>query len=197
MVWACFGSSMFAYCSRRLSIFQTLTEPEILRRRLFLTMKTRIAFGPDASLFGKSQRPTICRPRVGLPDICPPTLNLVWTSCESPSYGCGPSWMPCRRTSYSTAGPVWRCNSGIGFLKTLTSFHRLVLNRSDCGRGYPDLDPANPDTWVHHKRDNLEAFVNRDGPVKVAFFGGLDTLQRIQDPLRRLDLACAWRRWWI
>jgi hypothetical protein len=49
---------------------------------------------------------------------------------------------------------------------------------------FRDLDPANQDTWVHHKRDNLEAFVNRDGPVKVAFFGGLDTLQRIQDPLR-------------
>ena len=49
---------------------------------------------------------------------------------------------------------------------------------------FRDLDPADPDTWVHHKRDNLEAFVNRGGPVKVAFFGGLDTLQRIQDPQR-------------
>ena len=35
---------------------------------------------------------------------------------------------------------------------------------------------------MHHKRDNLEAFVNRGGLVKVAFFGGLDNLQRIQDP---------------
>jgi hypothetical protein len=35
---------------------------------------------------------------------------------------------------------------------------------------FRDLDPANQDTWVHHKRDNLEAFVNRDGPVKVAFW---------------------------
>jgi hypothetical protein len=49
---------------------------------------------------------------------------------------------------------------------------------------FRDLDPADPDTWVHHKRDNLEAFVDRGGPVKVAFFGGLDTLQRIQDPQR-------------
>jgi Nucleotidyl transferase AbiEii toxin, Type IV TA system len=49
---------------------------------------------------------------------------------------------------------------------------------------FRDLDPADPDTWVHHKRDNLEAFVNRGEPVKVAFFGGLDTLQRIQDPQR-------------
>jgi hypothetical protein len=37
---------------------------------------------------------------------------------------------------------------------------------------------------VHYKRDNLEAFVDREGPVKVAFFGGLDTLERIPDPLR-------------
>src|SRR5580704_14570018 len=47
---------------------------------------------------------------------------------------------------------------------------------------FRDLDPKDPETWVHHKRDNLEAFVNRGGLVKVAFFGGLDTLQRIEDP---------------
>jgi hypothetical protein len=49
---------------------------------------------------------------------------------------------------------------------------------------FKDLDPADRDAWVHYKRDNLEAFVNRDGVVKVAFFGGLDALQRIEDPLR-------------
>lgn len=49
---------------------------------------------------------------------------------------------------------------------------------------FRDLDPADPDTWVHRKRDNLEAFVNRGGVVKIAFFGGLDTLQRIEDPRR-------------
>jgi hypothetical protein len=49
---------------------------------------------------------------------------------------------------------------------------------------FRDLDPTDPDTWVHRKRDNLEAFVDRGGLVKVAFFGGLDPLQRIQDPLR-------------
>ena len=49
---------------------------------------------------------------------------------------------------------------------------------------FRDLDPADPDAWVHHKRDNLEAFVNRDGVVKVGFFGGLDTLQRVEDPRR-------------
>jgi hypothetical protein len=47
---------------------------------------------------------------------------------------------------------------------------------------FRDLDPKDPETWVHQKRDNLEAFVNRGGLVKVAFSGGLDTLQRIEDP---------------
>lgn len=46
------------------------------------------------------------------------------------------------------------------------------------------LDPSNADVWVHHKRDNLEAFVNRSGVVKLAFFGGLDTLKRVEDPRR-------------
>ncbi len=50
---------------------------------------------------------------------------------------------------------------------------------------FRDLNPADHDVWVHRKRDNLEAFVNRGGGVvKVAFFGGLDTLQRIEDPRR-------------
>jgi hypothetical protein len=31
---------------------------------------------------------------------------------------------------------------------------------------------ANPDIWLHRKRDNLEQYVNRGGLVKVAFFGG-------------------------
>ena len=49
---------------------------------------------------------------------------------------------------------------------------------------FRDLDPSSSDAWVHYKRDNLEAFVNRGGLVKVAFFGGLDTLNRVQDPRR-------------
>ena len=47
---------------------------------------------------------------------------------------------------------------------------------------FRDLGAADDDVWVHRKRDNLEAFVERRGPVKVAFFGGLDTLHRVQDP---------------
>ena len=49
---------------------------------------------------------------------------------------------------------------------------------------FRDLDPADPDVWAHFKRDNLEAFVDRGGVVKVAFFGGLDTLNRVEDPRR-------------
>jgi len=49
---------------------------------------------------------------------------------------------------------------------------------------FRDLDGDDADAWVHFKTDNLEAFIDRDGPVKVAFFGGLDRLQRVQNPLR-------------
>jgi hypothetical protein len=49
---------------------------------------------------------------------------------------------------------------------------------------FRDLDRDDPDTWIHFKTDNLEAFIDRDGPVKVSFFGGLDRLQRVQNPLR-------------
>jgi hypothetical protein len=49
---------------------------------------------------------------------------------------------------------------------------------------FRDLDPSDPDVWVHHQPDNLEAFVDRGGLVKVAFFGGLDTLQRVENPRR-------------
>lgn len=49
---------------------------------------------------------------------------------------------------------------------------------------FRDLDPGDPDVWIHRERDNLEAFVNREGVVKVAFFGGLDTLRRVEDPRR-------------
>jgi hypothetical protein len=49
---------------------------------------------------------------------------------------------------------------------------------------FRDLDPANLDIWVQRKRDNLEAYVNRGGLVRVAFFGGLDTLRRIEYPRR-------------
>lgn len=50
---------------------------------------------------------------------------------------------------------------------------------------FHDLNAADPDAWVQRKRDNLEAFVDRGGGlVKIAFFGGLDTLGRIEDPRR-------------
>jgi hypothetical protein len=49
---------------------------------------------------------------------------------------------------------------------------------------FHDIDAADPGAWVHRKPDNLEAFVDRGGPVKVAFFGGLNTLGRVEDPAR-------------
>src|ERR1700686_4361320 len=49
---------------------------------------------------------------------------------------------------------------------------------------FRDLDPTNPGFRGQSKRDNLEAYVDRGGLVKLAFFGGLDNLQRIGDPLR-------------
>lgn len=49
---------------------------------------------------------------------------------------------------------------------------------------FRDLDPSNSDIWAHCKRDNLEAFVDRGGLVKVAFFGGLDTLNHVEEPRR-------------
>jgi hypothetical protein len=49
---------------------------------------------------------------------------------------------------------------------------------------FRDLDRDDADAWVHFKTDNLEAFVDRGGLVKVAFFGGIDTLNRVHDPLR-------------
>jgi hypothetical protein len=47
-----------------------------------------------------------------------------------------------------------------------------------------DLSSADPNAWVQRQRDTLEAFVDRGGPVKLAFFGGLDTLGRVADPRR-------------
>jgi len=47
------------------------------------------------------------------------------------------------------------------------------------------LDPDDRGLWVHRKRDNLEAFLERrGGTVKVAFFGGLDNLRPVEEPRR-------------
>ena len=47
---------------------------------------------------------------------------------------------------------------------------------------FSGMDPGDPDAWVQRKGDTLEAFVDRGGTVKLAFFGGLNTLRRIEDP---------------
>src|ERR1700722_9143124 len=59
---------------------------------------------------------------------------------------------------------------------------------------FRDLDPTDPDTWVHRKRDNLEAFVDRGGLVKVAFFGRL-RCSVFSILCERMDRGCAWLHW--
>jgi hypothetical protein len=50
---------------------------------------------------------------------------------------------------------------------------------------FRDMDKTDSACWVHYKQDNLEGYIERrGGTVKVAFFGGLDNLHRVQDPLR-------------
>ncbi|HEY2011960.1 MAG TPA: nucleotidyl transferase AbiEii/AbiGii toxin family protein [Bryobacteraceae bacterium] len=63
---------------------------------------------------------------------------------------------------------------------------RLDILPESQRRLWPELDavPTDPNAWVQRKRDTLEAFVDRGGPVKLAFFGRLDTLGRIEDPRR-------------
>jgi hypothetical protein len=47
------------------------------------------------------------------------------------------------------------------------------------------VDANDPNAWVHRKRDNLEGYVERrGGTVKIAFFGGLSNLRRVEDPRR-------------
>lgn len=47
------------------------------------------------------------------------------------------------------------------------------------------IDRADSAKWVHYKRDNLEGYADSCGAsVKVAFFGGLDSLCRVEDPQR-------------
>jgi hypothetical protein len=57
---------------------------------------------------------------------------------------------------------------------------------------FRNLDLLNPDAWVHRKRDNLEASVDRGGAVKVAFFGGLDTLKLAGMKMRVIQVRGSW-----
>ena len=61
-----------------------------------------------------------------------------------------------------------------------TDYHTVTVS------GMAPVDPTDSDTWVQCKPDNPEAFVNRGRLVKLAFFGGLDTLQRVEDPRRAI-----------
>jgi hypothetical protein len=119
---------------------------------------------------------------------CPRPLNRGSISCPNRSAGFGRNWMPCPRSSYSLRrhwprSSAWhRVSEDFDFFSSAGFDPERLRSRLPFFR---DLDPANPDALVHRKRDNLEAFVDRGGAVKVAFFGGLDTLNRVESQTRR------------
>jgi hypothetical protein len=66
-----------------------------------------------------------------------------------------------------------RCRSVMAFQMISTSFRHRGFDPARLQLRLPffrDLDRDNRDAWVHFKTDNLEAFVDRGGPVKVALF---------------------------
>ena len=62
---------------------------------------------------------------------------------------------------------------------------------------FQDLDPSDPDAWVHHKPDNLEAFVDRGGLVKLPSLAGLIHCNGSRIRGRPWDRACACLHWSI
>ena len=78
---------------------------------------------------------------------------------------------------------AWRSNWAIGLPETSTSSLPQALTRTTCAPNCPfsAIRTLRTKRLGCIARDNLEAFVNRGGLVKVAFFGGLDTLQRVED----------------
>ena len=82
------------------------------------------------------------------------------------------------RIGFGRTGPA--CDLSGFFQVTLAFDPERLRSRLPFFR---DLDKSDPNVWVHRKRDNLEAYVGRRGAtVKVAFFGGMENLKRVQDP---------------
>jgi hypothetical protein len=112
-------------------------------------------------------------------DILPETQRVLWPELDA---------VPSDFVLYGGTGLALqlghRTSEDFDFFSSLTFEPDRLTSRLPFFR---DLDPADPDAWVHRKSDNLEAFVHRGGGVvKVAFFGGLDTLRRIEDPRRAM-----------
>jgi len=160
-----------------------------------ITMRdsTRRAFGPlsEAAL----PAGTVIRKTRLEVMTCRQPLNLVSTSCPHANGGCGRvGCVPSAFVLYGGTGLALqlghRVSEDFDFFSS-SGFEpaRLRLRLPF----FKDLDPADQDAWVNYKRDNLEAFVNRDGVVKVAFlwtrYSAAD-----EDPRRRLDLAFGWHR---
>jgi hypothetical protein len=119
--------------------------------------------------------PTTFEPRL---DILPESQRRLWPELDA---------VPADFVLYGGTGlavQLWhRVSEDFDFFSSLGFDPDRLRSRLPFFR---DLDRSNPDAWVHCKRDNLEAFVDRGGLVKVAFFGGLDTLNRVEDPRRAI-----------
>ena len=128
---------------------------------------------PKASLRRNILLPATFEPRL---DILPESQRLLWPELDG---------VPSEFVLYGGTGLALqlghRASEDFDFFSSSSFDPDRLRWRLPFFR---DLDPSDPDVWVDRKRDNLEAFVNRGGVVKVAFFGGLDTLQRIEDPRR-------------
>ena len=120
-------------------------------------------------------------------DLCRQSLSLVWTFCLSRNCGCGRRWTRFRPDFVLYGGTGLALQIGHRFSEDFDFFSSSGFDPARLQSRLPffrDLDGADADAWVRYKADNLEGFVDRGDPVKVAFFGGLNTLQRVQDPLR-------------
>jgi hypothetical protein len=62
---------------------------------------------------------------------------------------------------------------------------------------FRDRDPSDPDAWVHHEPDNLEAFVDRGGWLKLPSLAGLIHCNGSRIRGGRRGRASGWRHWSI
>jgi hypothetical protein len=60
---------------------------------------------------------------------------------------------------------------------------------------FKDLDPAGRDAWVHCKRNNLEAFVDRVEWLRLLSLEGSIIYEGSRIRCGRPDRACVWPRW--
>src|SRR5207245_1668993 len=125
---------------------------------------------PKASLRRNILLPATFEPRL---DILPESQRLLWPELDA---------VPSEFVLYGGTGLALqlghRASEDFDFFSSSSFDPDRLRSRLPFFR---DLNPPDPDVWVHCKRDNLEAFVNcGGGVVKVAFFGGLGAAQHVQ-----------------